>query len=149
MWRKLVIFAVLAAAGSVMAAEPVFCRSGEVLKPWRENSRPSIQNFDEYTFPNPEGSYAYIMVPIRPDAGRAMSIFDYVLVIGSNSYPCIALRVGNGAFSASDATVRDFGGQDVTLCFRVDTRALAGRTDIFMRYQLSASGLVNTRLNLQ
>lgn len=141
-WTVLTLF--LAMTTAVSAA--TYCRSGEVTAVKRDNRQPSIQGLNEFSFPESSGSYAYILVTIRPDAGRAMSIYDYCLAISNDTYPCIGLQVGSGAFTASGDTVRDFGGQNVTLCFRVDTKALTGAVRVYLRYQLSATGLVNTEI---
>lgn len=141
------LWAVLLLAGAT-AWGGGFCRSGEVTTASSSSVLPAISDLDEYAFDKKEGNYRYVTVTIRPDAGRAMSIFDYSLLIGTVDYPCIALRVGNGAYSASDRTVTDFGGQDVSLLFRLPASALYSRQDVNLHYRLAASGLLNTLLSL-
>ena len=68
---------------------------------------------------------SFAVVAVQLDKGRSLSIFDYSLVIGNQTFPAIAMRK-NGRFEYFDNSVQ--GENILQLLFAVDTLSISGKT---------------------
>ncbi len=147
-FRAILVVLVLCGIGAAAMAAEVYCRSGLVVKSEVQTRQPAVSDLDPFALDEDKGPFKYLIVTIKPDAGRAFSIVDYAAVVKGTEYPCMALAIGSGEFSGSDRSVKDFGAEGtVRLMFRIDSSALGYRPDVTLRYKLATTGLVDTKLS--
>lgn len=77
------------------AAGGQHCRSGMVLAAELTTMPMKIVAFNALAFPNLPQDKAYVVLSIKLDDMRELSIFDYSLEIKGASFPCIAIRRNN------------------------------------------------------
>lgn len=94
---KYFMFFLMLSAAFSMQAKTIPFRSGEILAAEYSRTRPAIKNWSKHLFV-PDNANYYAAVTVKIAAGRKISIYDYALEINGISFPCVAIRSGNGGF---------------------------------------------------
>ena len=99
MIRKTVLLSAAVLAGSLLHADTVLFRSGEVLAAELSSRKVPVANL-----PAEETAQAtfYALVTVKLQPGRTISTEDYSLSALGGAYRCIAIRENNGAFDAAN-----------------------------------------------
>ncbi len=122
--RKTVVLVFLLSL-TALSAEDEFgmkrFRSGWIIAAELSRKAPQIKGVSKYEPPSRiTTDVAYAAVFVKPDKGRSLGIYDYSLVLGNREYPCIAIREGNGHFSAADWQIVNVSPRNTyTLLFKV------------------------------
>ncbi|MBS1370513.1 MAG: hypothetical protein HPZ91_11215 [Lentisphaeria bacterium] len=129
MMKKLPLLLLLALCAAIPAgAASLPFRSGEILAAELSAAKPNIANEDPLAFPVAFNQKIYAALVVRVAAGRGISIHDYSLEAFGRSYPCIALRIGDGGFNAENWQVKRVDpNEKYTLLFVLDATRV-GRT---------------------
>lgn len=104
-----------------LAAATLPFRGGEILAAELSAAKPKIANEDPLAFPLDFTRRIYAALVVKAAEGRGLSIHDYALEAFGRSYPCIALRIGDGEYNANVWEVkRASANEKYTLLFVLD-----------------------------
>ncbi len=137
--RLIMVAAALVICGSLFGAVWRF-HFGNIACAEITTSTVRIQNEDKDAFPEQYTQNGYAVVVCKLDAGRTLSIYDFSLADHLNTYPCIALRVGNGQFDAKNWKIEKTDAETLySMLFRIDPpRGEAGRNvNMTLKYNYS------------
>lgn len=112
----------------------------------------SVLNLDTLALPSNYSSKIYAIVVVKLDKGRSLSIYDYSLKQGIDTFPCIAIRAGNGIFDASKWKFKSTSPDtlySMLFILNIPGYSSTAKLDYTLFYNLSNSGMVKTLLNFQ
>ena len=95
---KLVILIFLCGSGFELLSDTLPFRLGNVLSAEITRNPIVIKNMDNDFYDFDFKHYAYAVVFVKLHKGRSLSIYDFKLEYEDKTYPCVALRAGNGFF---------------------------------------------------
>jgi len=106
-------------------------RGGKILNAEISAATPSgLGTIDPILYPYLPEKKIYAAVTVTCHAGRTLSVFDYSLDLFGKSYPCIAIRENNGAFSTDVKRNYQSGtGKKYTLLFIMQESLFTGNTE--------------------
>jgi hypothetical protein len=139
-------------ATSSVAATQRF-RLGEILCAQMSKRMITVANWNKLAFPNSSyNSKVYAIVVVRLDKGRSLSIYDYSLKQGYDTFPCVAIRKGSGRFDASCWKIdKSSDGTLYSMLFIVNVPGYSSssKLDYNFIYNLSRSGICKTKLDFK
>lgn len=107
------------------SANSIPFRGGEILAAEFSAASPQIENFDRHDFDLPFDNLCFALVTVRLTPGRNLSVYDYSLSLFGRSYPCVAVRTGDGSFDSARREIRGVAsGAKLGMLFVVDSNAL-------------------------
>lgn len=119
--KKFCFAMLIAALPFAIFAETVRFRSGELLAAELSTVRPKIVNFDKFAYPESFDKKIYASLVVKLDQGRTLSNYDFSLDAFGTSYPCVAIKTGNGDFDGSRKDITDpKSGEKYSLLFVLD-----------------------------
>lgn len=133
MYWILMIAAVTGTVGTLYAAMWRF-HSGQIACAEITTRDIIINNQDKFAFSAKYNKTAYAVVVCRLDSGRSISIYDYSISDGVNTYPCVAIKSGNGGI-AIKAGSGDFDGR----AWKLDTTSTSTLYSLLFRIEAPKS----------
>lgn len=122
------MIAVLVLSASFLTAAPLFFPGGEILAAELSSQKVYIRGFDSGMYPDLPQERIYAAVTMLLPEKRKMCVTDFKLSLFGREYPCVAIRVGDGAFDGELVALE--AGKDIkyTLLFILD-KNFAGLDD--------------------
>ncbi|MCF6174650.1 MAG: hypothetical protein L3J71_02665 [Victivallaceae bacterium] len=127
-------------------------RLGEILCAQMSKRMMSVANWNKLAFPANYNSKVYAVVVVKLDKGRSLSIYDYSLKQGYDTFPCVAIRKGSGSFNADTWKLDKSSSGDIySMLFIVNIPGYSSsaKLDYTLTYNLSKSGIVKTKLDFK
>jgi len=138
-------------ATSSVAATRRF-RLGDILCAQMSKRIIVVAHWNKLAFPNNYSSKAYAIVVVRLDKGRSLSIYDYSLKQGYDTFPCVAIRKGSGSFDASSWKIDKTSNSalySMLFIVNVPGYSSSSKLDYNFIYNLSRSGICKTKLDFK
>ena len=124
-----------------LSAAVVPFRGGEILAAELTSKAPEIVHLDRFDFDFQFENKCYALVTVKLSPGRNLSTYDYSLELFGRSYPCVAIRTGDGGFDADQWEIRDIvPGTRLGMLFIVDGNAVGKGTTEKITLKCNAPG---------
>lgn len=118
-----------------LAAKSIPCRSGEVLNAEFTTTPCKIADFNELLFGKSKSRY-YASVAIRLAPKRTISIFDYRLKIGNDTFPAVAIQKNYDGFRYTTENLKATGENDIFfLLFMIDANMSSQTYKLIANFQ--------------
>jgi hypothetical protein len=127
-------------------------RLGEILCAQMSKRMMSVANWNKLAFPANYNSKVYAVVVVKLDKGRSLSIYDYSLKQGYDTFPCVAIRKGSGSFNANTWKLDKSSSGDIysmLFIINIPGYSSSAKLDYTLTYNLSKSGMVKTKLDFK
>ena len=129
-------------------------RLGYILCAQMSKRMISVANWSKLAFPDKynSNSKVYAVVVVKLDKGRSLSIYDYSLKQGYDTFPCVAIRKGSGSFNANTWEIdkcSTSGVYSMLFIVNIPGYSSSSKLDYAFVYNLSKSGMVKTKLDFK
>ena len=115
----------LLTGATTLSAATIPFRGGEILAAELSTTAPKIEHLDRFDFDFQFENKCYALVTVKLSTGRNLSTYDYSLELFGRSYPCVAVRTGDGGFDADRWEIRDIApGTRMGMLFIIDGNAV-------------------------
>ena len=119
---------------------PVLIKAGTVVSAAMLSEKPAI---DAPYGDQKNSSPCWVEVTVKPDAGRSVSIHDYVLTADGSEYPCVAVALDTEAYSGTVWKLEQLdGSKNFRLLFPVPSKDVSYR----IKFKLLSTALPAVKL---
>ena len=126
---------------TTLSAATIPFRGGEILAAELSTAAPKIEHLDKFDFDFPFENKCYALVTVKLSTGRNLSTYDYSLELFGRSYPCVAVRTGDGGFDADRWEIREIApGARMGMLFIIDGNAVGKGTTEKIELKCNAPG---------